>query len=313
MKIEFNPHKKEANNNEILIGLGDCEKCINKNKNFSSCSEFLANNPIKYNGENIVIEDFSPDTIISIYMLLNGDIPKKYIEYATKWENGESDENIFKSYGVLQNSLINSLEGDETFKVQKSLEFLDFLIKNNYDLDNIVDNDNFLYKLALNRLLQEYKNYQNIIKNSQKYILDINNKKIKSIFLDNVNITPMIKLLIRKTFPFIASFNKKYKGTGNDVVISVTPESGLNLKELWENIEKEETKKWNGNRPSDNPRKIVSTEKWNEPWWDDMGKYTLIAAPKKIGDIYGSKLDYDEIKKIILNTYKGEKYEGISK
>jgi len=306
MKIIFNPYQKTAQQNEILIGLGSCEKCINKNEKFSSCAEFLVNNPIKYQGENIVIEDFSPDTIITIYLLLKGDIPIKYIEYASKWEKGESDKEIFKSYGVLQNSLINSLKGDETFKVEKSLEFLEFLIKNNYKLDNIPNNDNSLYKLALNKLQKEYQKFNQILNSSKIYTLNINNTKTKAIFLDDVNITPLIKLLLRKKFTFIASFNQKYKGTGNDVVISVTPESGLNLKKLWENLEKEETTKWNGNRPNDNPRKIVSTDKWNEPWWDDMGKYTLIAAPKKIGDIYGSKLNYEEIKNIILQTYKGE-------
>jgi hypothetical protein len=309
MKIIFNPYRKEAEKNEILIGLGDCNKCINKNKEFDSSAEFLAHNPIKYTGEDIVIEDFSPDTIITIYMLINGKIPQKYINYATKWENGESDKDVFKSYGVLQNALINSIDGDETFKVEKSLEFLDFLIKNGYDLDNIPSNGYSLYKIALNKLQEEYQKFDEILKNAEIYTLEINGKKVKAVFLDNVAITPLIKLLLRQKFEFIASFNEKYKGSGNDVVISVSPESGLHLKELWKNLEKSETKKWQGKRPNDNPRKIVSTDKWNEPWWDDMGKYTLIAAPKKIGEIYGSKLNYDEIKKIILQTYKGERDE----
>ena len=309
MKVEFNPYKKEADKNEILIGLGNCKKCINKNSNYPSCAEFLKSNPIKYNGEKIVIEDFSPDTVIPIYMLLKGQIPQKYIEYTTHWEKGESDKDIFKSYGVLQNALINSLEGDENQKIKKSLEFLDFLIKNSYYLDNIPSNDNLLYKKAFDKLQNEYKKFDEILKNAGIYMLEINDKKVKAIFLNNINITPIIKLLLRQEFTFIASFNEKYKGSGNDVVISVTPESGLNLKELWENLEKAETKKWQGKRPNDSPRKIVSTDKWNEPWWDDMGKYTLIAAPKKIGEMYGSKLSYDEIKRIILHTYKGESYE----
>jgi hypothetical protein len=306
MKVIFDYSKKEANENEILIGLGNCKKCINKTPEFPSCSLYLYHNPIKYNGETIYIEDFSPDTIIPIYMLLNGKIPKKYIDYATKWEEGKSDKDILKSYGVLQNALVNSLKGDTTFKVKKSLEMLDFFIKNNFDLDDIPKNNNNLYLQALNYLNNEIKNYKNILKNAKIYTLYINNTPVKAIFLDNINITPLIKLLLRKDFDLIASFNEKFKGSGNDVVISVKPESKLNLKELWENLEREETKKWNGKRPNDNPRKIVSTDKWNEPWWDDMGKYTLIAAPKKIGDQLGSKLTYDEIKKIILNTYKGK-------
>ncbi|AZV47411.1 hypothetical protein C3L23_09055 [Nautilia sp. PV-1] len=309
MKIVFDPYKKEADKNEILIGLGNCEKCINKNEKFDSCAEFLVHNPIKYGGEKIVIEDFSPDTVITIYMLINGKIPKKYIDYATKWEVGESDRDVFKSYGVLQNALINSIDGNESVKVEKSLEFLDFLIKNDYDLDNIPSNDNPLYKLAFKKLQNEYKKFDETLKNAEIYTLKINGRKVNAVFLDNVSVTPLVKLLLRQKFEFIASFNEKYKGAGNDVVISVSPESGLNLKELWENIEKAETEKWQGKRPSDNPRKIVSTDKWNEPWWDDMGKYTLIAAPKKTGEMFGSKLDYDEVKRIILQTYKGERDE----
>jgi len=304
MKVVFDYSKKEANDNEILIGLGNCSKCINKTEKFPSCALYLYNNPIKYNGETIYIEDFSPDTIIPIYMLLNENIPQKYIDYATKWETGKSDTDIFKSYGVLQNALINSLEGDTTYKIEKSLEMLDFFIKNNFDLDNIPQNNNELYLQAINYLNNEVKNYQKILENAKSYNLVINKVPVKAIFLDNVNITPFIKLLLRKEFDLITSFNEKFKGSGNDVVISVKPESGLNLKELWEKLEQEETKKWNGKRPSNKPRKIVSTDKWNEPWWDDMGNYTLIAAPKKIDDEYGSKLSYNEIKQIILNTYK---------
>lgn len=75
---------------------------------------------------------------------------------------------------------------------------------------------------------------------------------------------------------------------------------------MWEAIEIAETKAWKGKRPKDNPRKLVSPNIYNEPWWDDLGKYTLIAAPKKIGEEYGSKLKYEDIKEIILNTYKKE-------
>jgi hypothetical protein len=307
MKVIFDYSKKEAKENEILIGLGKCKKCINKTPNYPSCSLFLFFNPLKYNGEIIYIEDFSPDTIIPIYMLLYGEIPKKYIDYATQWEIGNSDNNLFKSYGVLQNSLVNLLEGDTTFKVKKSLEMLDFFVKNNYDLDNIPKNDNYLYLQSLDYLNNEIKKFNKILKQSEIYNLYIDNTTIKAIFLNNVNITPIIKLILRKEFDLIASFNEKFKGSGNDVVISVKPESGLNLKELWENLEKEETKKWNGKRPNDSPRKIVSTNQWNEPWWDDMGKYTLIAAPKKIGDEFGSKLSYSEIKEIILKTYRERK------
>ena len=36
MNVVFDYSKKEANDNEILIGLGNCRKCINKTPKYSS-------------------------------------------------------------------------------------------------------------------------------------------------------------------------------------------------------------------------------------------------------------------------------------
>ena len=308
MKIIFDPYKKEAKENEILIGLGNGKNSINKTPKFPSCTLFLYHNPIKYNHQTIYIEDFSVDTIIPIYMLVYGDIPKKYIDYATHWEIGEEDKKILKSYGVIQGALISTLKDlNPTDKVKKSLELLDFFVKNNYDLDNIPYNQNPLYLQAFNEVCKQIKNFKKIIKSSKQYTLFIT-KPIKAIFIENQAITPIAKLLLRKKFDLIASFNEKYKGSGNDVVISISPNANFNLKKLWENLEIEETKKWGNKRPSDKPRKLIGVNNiYNEPWWNDMGNYTLIAAPKSVSNQIGSKLSYDEIKNIILKTYKESK------
>ena len=305
MKVIFDPNKKEAKEGEILIGLGSGKNSINKTPKFPSCTLFLYQNPIKYNDETIYIEDFSVDTIIPIYMLVYGNIPKKYIDYSTHWEKGEEDKKILKSYGVLQGALISALEDlTSTEKVKKSLELLYFIVKNNYDLDDIPHNENPLYLQAFNEVCKQIKNFKEVIKNADKYTLFIT-KPIKVTFIENQSIIPIAKLLLRKQFDLVASFNEKYKGSGNDVVISVSPKADFNLKKLWENLEKEETKKWNGKRPNDNPRKLIGVENiYNEPWWNDMGGYTLIASPKSVENQIGSKLSYDEIKEIILKTYK---------
>ena len=308
MKIVFDPNKKEAKKGEILIGLGEGKYSINKTPNFPSCAEYLYHNPIKYENQTIYIEDFSVDTIITVYMLIHGNIPKKYVNYATHWEKGEEDKKILKSYGVIQGALISALnELSVTQKVEKSLELLDFFVKNNYDLNNIPYNNHTLYIKAFNKICEEIKNFKNILKNSKQYNLFIT-KPIKAIFIDNHSITPIVKLLLRRKFDLIASFNEKYKGSGNDVVISISPKEKFNLKTLWENLEKAETKAWMGERPTNNPRKLIGVENiYNEPWWNDMGNYTLIAAPKSVKNQKGSKLSYKEIKQIILNTYKEKK------
>ena len=307
MKIVFDSNKKIAYKGEVLIGLGNGKNSINKTPQFPSCALYFYNNPIKYENQTIYIEDFSVDTIIPIYMLIKGNISKKYIDYSTHWEKGEEDKKILKSYGVIQGALIASLNDlSITQKVEKSLELLDFFIKNNYDLSNIPYNKHYLYLKAFNKICEEIKNFKNILINSEQYNLFIT-KTIKTIFIENQSITPIIKLLLRKRFDLIVSFNEKYKGSGNDVVISISPNESFNLKELWINLEKAETKAWNEKRPSNNPRKLIGVNNiYNEPWWNDMGNYTLIAAPKSVEDQEGSKLSYDEIKQIILDTYKKE-------
>ena len=311
MKVVLDPSKRIAKEKEILIGLGSGKNSINKTAKLPSCALYLYHNPIRYNDETIYIEDFSVDTIVSIYILIYGKIPEKYIDYATNWEKGLEDKKIFKSYGVIQGALISTLkDSSPTEKVKKSLELLDFFVKNNFDLDNIPYNQHDLYLRAFNEICKQVKKFKEIVKNSEKYNLFIT-KPIKAIFIENYSITPIVKLLLRKKFNLIASFNEKYRGSGNDVVISISPKEKFNLKKLWENLEKAETGAWRGKRPTDNPRKLIGVKNiYNEPWWNDLGNYTLIAAPKSVKGHAGSKLSYNKIKEILLKTYKEEKWKS---
>jgi hypothetical protein len=104
----------------------------------------------------------------------------------------------------------------------------------------------------------------------------------------------------------MAVHNSKVKGTGNDIVISVDPLKNVYLKALWSTLEKEENLLWGKSRPKNNPRPLKSyphNNGPNEPWWDDMGNYTLIAAPKMVGSEYGRCVSWNRVKELIKQLY----------
>jgi hypothetical protein len=104
----------------------------------------------------------------------------------------------------------------------------------------------------------------------------------------------------------MAVYNPRVVGTGNDIVISVDPLKRICLKALWYALEEEENRLWEGKRPNDTPRPLKSypnKDGPNEPWWDDMGKYTLIAAPKMVGNQYGRRVNWKKVKELIKELY----------
>lgn len=77
---------------------------------------------------------------------------------------------------------------------------------------------------------------------------------------------------------------------GEDLTISVDPTAGIHLEDLWRALERLEDRRWGDERPRDQPRPLKSYEKKtdgpgpNQPWWDDSGRYTLVAAPRALAD-----------------------------
>lgn len=101
-------------------------------------------------------------------------------------------------------------------------------------------------------------------------------------------------------FELLGLYRPALRGTGNDMVFSVSKESGLSLKSLWAKLEQLENEAWGVDRPRDHPRRIQSYRQVddcpNQPWWDDNGIHSLIAAPKSLRLVgeepFGSKLNW---------------------
>jgi len=101
-------------------------------------------------------------------------------------------------------------------------------------------------------------------------------------------------------------------GSGNDITLSVDPRTGIYLKALWQALEKRESEAWTLRmkrpRPSQSPRDIVSYRGghgYDQPWWDDHGRYTLLGAPKKQPEtgIPGSLLDWNTVVDTVWRCY----------
>lgn len=102
---------------------------------------------------------------------------------------------------------------------------------------------------------------------------------------------------------------------GNRFTLSSDPDSGICLKPIYDAIESAESDAWKAasvTRPSDAPRRLPGLDPavWNEPWYQDGGRYTLIASPRGfetgqgLPEIAsrGSFLDWEDIQRIVWET-----------
>ncbi|MDG4597046.1 MAG: hypothetical protein P9F75_15395 [Candidatus Contendobacter sp.] len=97
---------------------------------------------------------------------------------------------------------------------------------------------------------------------------------------------------------------------GEDLAVSVDPAAGIHLEELWRALERLEDRRWGDERPRDRPRPLESYEKQtdgpgpNEPWWDDGGRYTLVAAPLALADGRpGGKATWQDVREQLWACY----------
>lgn len=167
------------------------------------------------------------------------------------------------------------------------------------------------YQAAEAALAYEHQLYELVIQRAatcQLLVEQANSTRkvlIDALFLNEQHPSGLFKIFARNDrsrswskngFTLLGIHRPQERGTGNDVVISVDPRSGISLQSLWRALEEAENERWGGERPQDNPRPIRSYyggDGPNEPWWDDAGQYTLLGAPKQLPDGEpGSRLDW---------------------
>ena len=344
-EVVIDPNKKLANKGELLVGLGDStidnEGIVLQHKTetkyYESLSQYVYNTEFDdLNNtsccKQIFIEDFSVDTMLSLWIFLKKrsdqilpDNIVNWVDYASRWEKGDTTTTgkPFESYGCLQNTLVLSMRNHSPLEiVNESLDFLSILIKDHKSPAKINELfNNSAYRQAYEALENESKKYKALLHDNEiitLYIPQIESnepKEISGVFIETEIISSIQKVFLRNDrensptldgFTFMAVYNAKAIGTGNDIVISVDPLKRVYLKALWKALEEEENNLWEGIRPKDNPRPIKSypdNNGPNEPWWDDMGNHTLIAAPKMVNGQYGRRVSWERVKQLIKQLY----------
>jgi hypothetical protein len=135
---------------------------------------------------------------------------------------------------------------------------------------------------------------------------------VDACILEEVSLTGAVKVLLRNDrkrawlgdgFGLIALHRPDLAGSGDDITISVDPATGTHLRALWERLEALEDQA--GPRNSAHPREVAGYPQGRrpdgspsptQPWWDDRGSYTLIAAPRRLPDgAPGSRLDWPAV------------------
>ncbi|WP_133318294.1 hypothetical protein [Rhizobium deserti] len=195
-----------------------------------------------------------------------------------------------------------------------------------------------LHREARSRLAYERLAYSQVARSSAKLQLAIHlagsrrKTLVDAILFSEILFTGAMKHFSRsdpttftgRGYALQALHRPALKGTGNDITISTNPASSLDLWALWAELERLEDERWRSfadtpggfKRPrgNDGDRALVSHDEnigsamaCHQPWWDDKGKRTLIAAPRSVlhdgASFPGSLLTWGDVKAAMWRCY----------
>lgn len=108
-------------------------------------------------------------------------------------------------------------------------------------------------------------------------------------------------------FAFAAHHRPASAGTGDAITISVDTRRGIDLRDLWAELEKRETAAWEAageKRPDGQPRPLQGIDnRYDQPWFITADG-TLVGAPTTLRDGRpGSKLDWSDVREAIWKVY----------
>ncbi|MBL7635961.1 hypothetical protein [Atlantibacter hermannii] len=282
---------------------------------------------------HIAIEDFSLDSCFAwllFSLFSHGEIHEldAWVRYIDQWEQGFylDGDNFGHSaaclHTVFAHARLHAAQtATHTYDADllrhgfiRCLKLLTAFINHTLEpLQGIQSLPSAEYLAAQAALAYEYQLYQLAIERAvtcQLLVEQADSRRkmlVDALFLSEQHPSGLFKIFARNDrthswskngFTLLGIYRQQQAGTGNDMVISVDPTSGLSLKSLWQALEAEENRRWQGERPCDNPRPLYSyagaLNAPDQPWWDDAGRYTLLGAPKFLGNTHvpGSKLDW---------------------
>lgn len=248
---------------------------------------------------------------------------------------GEPEHSAGALHSALVHALFDRDEGVIRVEqaLADGVAYLEGLIDAGVDPANVpADLQTPLHKQARARLTAEHQRYLRLREGMPKFQLAIpmsgttRRRIVDAAILTETTPTGALKNWLRSDstsftgdgYGLIALYRPTIAGSGEpgpatqlqEIAVSVDPDLGLTLRPLWEELERREDAAWDvagQERPRDKPRPLVSfdgpREQWpqglrpsNQPWWDDQGKYTLVAAPRHLPDDKpGTKLSFKDV------------------
>lgn len=279
----------------------------------------------------VVLEDLSPDTCLA-FLLFYGKlagwdrelVPDSFLDYVNRWERGDTKTTGApnQSWGCLHSALSHVYFMEDAASAIRAgfsncVLFVTELLQLRMEPDQVDASKGELGARALTFLAREYQAYQQSLNHAHclQLSVPIANSAIEmqvDVYL-SMEDSPLgaAKAFLRSDrehtffgsgFSVMGVYRPDRLGTGDDMVISIDPTSGLTLQALWERLEELENAKWLGDRPCDAPR-FPEVSRANQPWYHEMGKYGLIAAPKMEKGQAGSKLGWNDVTDTIWELY----------
>ena len=293
---------------------------------------------------SLVVEDVSPDSVLGILLLLawlnkSGPelIPHDWIEAVDQWEREGTAEDPMVSWPALASALghmhfsmgRNPDAADVTGAWADVVHFAALCLSRNANPHNIPAMPELpLWRKARQALRQEEQTYLGWLPHASQLQLSLplagqaqHRLIVDGLIVTEDQLTGSAKAYYRNDrarsplgggFTFAAHFRPSETGTGNDFTIAVDPRQGVDLTELWRELEARECAAWQAaseQRPSDKPRDLGELGKqWNEPWYIN-GERTLIGAPRWVLSpsaqqrMPGTKLTWDNVREIIWTIF----------
>lgn len=291
----------------------------------------------------LVVEDASPDSVLSTVFWLArlagvapAELPQRWLTALTAWERDGIAPSVTRSWTALLSALAHSHFGtlyDGSGIVDAwgdALRFTCALMRAGADPDAVDPGASpaILADQAYGRAIAFAKNEEQDYLESLVRALRLELRVpmagsrgrellVDAYFATESNATSGVKKIYIRTdaqattlgngFSLMGLYRPGLEGTGNDMTISVDPRSGIDLKDLWHTLEAMENERWAGERPNATPRRIASYPEggFDQPWWDDHGRYTLIGAPKRLGDgRLGSRLAWADVLEGVWRSYQ---------
>lgn len=291
--------------------------------------------------QRIVVEDLSLDTCFALILwvdrlgqpTLTEEKVANWISYVTAWEGGhyrDAGSSPRASVACVASLLGHSYLHAKDIQpgLMACCEFLGSLLQSSDHPQKVVfDPSDMHYRRAMGRYSYEEAQHRLVVQNSTQCQLLIPTKAgsekvlTDAIFLQESNPSAILKVLLRndqesswtaRGFAFLAMYRPAEKLHGNDITLSVDPDTNLTLERLWTALETLENERWGDSRPKGAPRHLEAYRTYtgpqtDQPWYDG-GDWTLVAAPKSVlvngALVDGSRLSWpDDVLPLLWKLY----------